>query len=837
MRRLLPVLLLLLLTTGSLGKVTVFLSEHTVVGVQYSDALLPCSFNVTPGPIDPQQLTVIWSHYGFPVASYEKGRNIGRVETDLLSNEVLLGNASLLLSKIMKRDEGHYECEVEYAGERDTLNLILSILVPPEVFLAPVSAHLLTENLVTCNAKSFYPKTITFIWRRRGVIVEPQTVTEPTLNPDGTFDSKSIYRFAPGFREKLICEVKHEALEKPLTRSIIYSGFTIAEITGIVLAVLLLLLLVLGVYWRFSVSLSPLDLSKLIQDETALVKYKLKGWRLGHITLKWFINDKVILLDTVGLDETYGGAGVCVPLHSPTGYIMKRHMCHEGLLVSESLLTLQFMLNREEHQGAVIRCRARHGLTRRSVECMVTLKEVCVRPRLSDIQNIFQEKSENVVKLQIRAEGFYPRDISFTWLLGADPVSSESRDNKENPNGTFSTESVCSVPLPQVQNPNFKVTVVIEHISMGKVEKMATSSTPGIDGRPILSDIEMVSFSKVGEPCTLSCTISRFFPSGLQVTWRRFRVESELEPVTAGSAEWPATVITSKPVMRTNSFAVTSEVQFTAASLNEVEEMTYVCEVQHMTLKEPLTRRSGRLKLTAEKTLPKMSDVQIQFTECGEPCTLSCVISDFYPKDINVTWQRRHKDIHEALPAVSEDWSPAVTNYGPIMRKNKFELLSRAEFTPQSLSDLENMDFICRVEHETLNMEAIEKFCSGVPEITRVPQVSDIVIHFKEFGELCVLSCVISDFFPKEINITWERRTKKQIQYKNPKTGQWKPTEIQKFLYARKSTFDLLAQVLFTPLVASHLKDMDFICRVQHQTLAEPIERHTGEISVPSQKE
>ncbi|XP_039620704.1 uncharacterized protein LOC120536427 isoform X4 [Polypterus senegalus] len=717
------------------------------------------------------------------------------------------------------------------------LLLLLLTTVPPEVFLAPVSAHLLTENLVTCNAKSFYPKTITFIWRRRGVIVEPQTVTEPTLNPDGTFDSKSIYRFAPGFREKLICEVKHEALEKPLTRSIIYSGFTIAEITGIVLAVLLLLLLVLGVYWRFSVSLSPLDLSKLIQDETALVKYKLKGWRLGHITLKWFINDKVILLDTVGLDETYGGAGVCVPLHSPTGYIMKRHMCHEGLLVSESLLTLQFMLNREEHQGAVIRCRARHGLTRRSVECMVTLKEVCVRPRLSDIQNIFQEKSENVVKLQIRAEGFYPRDISFTWLLGADPVSSESRDNKENPNGTFSTESVCSVPLPQVQNPNFKVTVVIEHISMGKVEKMATSSTPGIDGRPILSDIEMVSFSKVGEPCTLSCTISRFFPSGLQVTWRRFRVESELEPVTAGSAEWPATVITSKPVMRTNSFAVTSEVQFTAASLNEVEEMTYVCEVQHMTLKEPLTRRSGRLKLTAEKTLPKMSDVQIQFTECGEPCTLSCVISDFYPKDINVTWQRRHKDIHEALPAVSEDWSPAVTNYGPIMRKNKFELLSRAEFTPQSLSDLENMDFICRVEHETLNMEAIEKFCSGVPEITRVPQVSDIVIHFKEFGELCVLSCVISDFFPKEINITWERRTKKQIQYKNPKTGQWKPTEIQKFLYARKSTFDLLAQVLFTPLVASHLKDMDFICRVQHQTLAEPIERHTGEISVPSQKE
>ncbi|XP_051790705.1 uncharacterized protein LOC114661614 isoform X2 [Erpetoichthys calabaricus] len=806
MRRLLPVLLLLLLTTGSLGKVTVFLSEHTVVGVQYSDALLPCRFNVTPGPIDPQQLTVIWSHYGFPVASYEKGKNIGRVETDLLSNEVPHGNASLLLSKIMKRDEGHYECEVEYAGEKDTLNIILSILVPPEVFLAPESAHLLTENLVTCTAKSFYPETITFIWRRSGVIVEPLTVTVPTLNPDGTFDSKSIYRFAPGSRKELTCEVKHEALQKPLTRSIIFS-------------------------------LSPIDLTKMIQDEPALVKYTLKGWRLGHITLKWFINDKVILLDTMDQEETYGGAGVCVPLHSPTGYIMKRHMCHEGLLVSESLVTLQFMLNQKEHQGAVVRCRARHGLTRRSVECMVTLKEVYVRPRLSDIQNMSQEKSENVVKLQIRAEGFYPRDISFTWLLGADPVSSESPDNKENPNGTFSTGSVCSVPLPQVQNPNFKVTVVIEHISMGKVEKMATSSTPGIDGRPILSDIEMVSFSKVGEPCTLSCTISKFFPSSLQVTWHRVRVESELEPVTAGSAEWPATVTTSKPVMRTNSFEVTSDVQFTAASLNEVEEMTYMCKVEHMTLKEPLTRRSWRLKLTAEKTHPKMSDVQLHFTECGEPCILSCVISDFYPKDINVTWQRRHKKIHETLPAESEYWNPAVTNYGPIMRKNKFELLSRAEFTPQSLSGLEDMEFICRVEHETLNGEAIEKCCTGVPEITRVPKVSDIVIHFKEIGDLCVLSCVISDFFPKEINITWERRPKKQIQYKNSKTGEWKPTEIQKFLYVRKSTFDLLAQALFTPLVASHLKDMDFICRVQHQTLAEPIERHTGEISVPSQKE
>uniref|UniRef100_A0A8C4SRH7 Ig-like domain-containing protein n=1 Tax=Erpetoichthys calabaricus TaxID=27687 RepID=A0A8C4SRH7_ERPCA len=93
------------------------------------------------------------------------------------------------------------------------------MLVPSVLLMSLlVSVHLLTD--LTCSAKNFYPKKISFMWTRSGEPVTPFNTTETQQNPDGTFNSLSVYRFTPISRDHLTCEVQHEGLKEPLRRSV-----------------------------------------------------------------------------------------------------------------------------------------------------------------------------------------------------------------------------------------------------------------------------------------------------------------------------------------------------------------------------------------------------------------------------------------------------------------------------------------------------------------------------------------------------------------------------------------------------------------------------------------
>ncbi|XP_051790702.1 uncharacterized protein LOC114662152 isoform X7 [Erpetoichthys calabaricus] len=835
-----PLFLLMLLWAAVFpvaeAALNVFSPQSNVIAHRNMDVVLQCSFTVDPGPIDPSLLTVVWNQYGFSVAKFENKDTMSRQEASLFDDYITQGNASLLLKSIVKRDEGQYECEVTYGTEKKSASLALTIQVPPEVLLTPKSVQLLTEDTLICAADSFYPKDIQFSWTIAGAPVAPLNTTQPFLNPDGTYSSQSVYRFTPNSRSELTCEVRHEALRSPQKLSVTYTGLTSGEITAIVLAVVTFVLLLVVLCWFLSVSLSPLVPLKLVHSELGSLESTLKGWRLNRVNLEWFINNKEIQLDTVGSKQGDPEDGVSVPLKDSSNYTLKRDSRTEGFFIKETPITLQFTAQRQDHQGAVLRCRATHRLTRRSVERTLKLEQVYMRPRLSEIENISTDK-DTEVKLMIKAEQFHPQDISFMWSTVGGGVTSDLPEITENSNGTFSARSVCTVPLSQVQSPGFKVSVVTDHISQGKIEKTVSRDTAGIDGRPQLSDIEMVRFSKVGEPCTLSCTISKFFPSGLTVTWLRTTTKSGHQSITEESAQWAKKVTTSTPEKKNNTCEVTSEVQFTPNSLSEVEEMTYICQVGHKTLMgKPMEKRSGRLELTADTCRPVVSDVQVHFIEFGQICTLTCAVSDFYPKEINVTWETRQKGVEPTTSALSGQWKPHVCQYGPSMKDNKYSLVSQAQFTPQTLSDLEDMEFICRVQHVSLKERDIKKSCSQlqIPGLQRRPLVSDIrLVKCDGVGQFCTLSCPIKDFYPKDIIVTWQRRDMKTGGVVSARSAEWKADMSKESPVMEKRAYRLDSQVTFMPSTLSDLEDMEYICKVTHGSMPELIEKRIGKIRLP----
>ncbi|XP_039620688.1 uncharacterized protein LOC120536418 isoform X1 [Polypterus senegalus] len=818
------------------ASLNVFAPESNVIAHRHMDVVLQCSFTVDPGPVNPNLLTVVWNQYGFSVAKFENGETTSRHEASLFDSYITQGNASLLLKSIVKRDEGQYECEVTYGKEKKSASMALTIQVPPEVSLSPKSVRLLTEDTFTCAADSFYPKDIRFSWTVGDVPVAPLNTTEPLLNPDGTYSSWSVYRFTPNSRSELTCEVRHKALSSPQRLSVTYTGLTGGEITAIVLAVVAFVLLLVVLCWFLSVSLSPLVPLKLIHGELGSLESTLKGWRLNRVNLEWFINNKGIQLDTVGSKQGDPEDGISVPLKDSSNYTLKRDSSTEGFFIKETPITLQFTAQSQDHQGAVLRCRATHRLTRRSVERTVKLEQVYMRPRISEIENISTDKDTDV-KLQVKAEEFHPRDISFMWSTVGGEVTSDLPEITEHSNGTFSAWSVCTVPLSHVQTPGFKVSVVTDHISQGKTEKTVSRDTAGIDGRPQLADIEMVQFSKVGEPCSLSCTISKFFPSGLTVTWLRITTKSGNQPVTETSAQWATKVTTSTPEKKNNTYEVTSEVQFIPNNLSEVEEMTYICQVGHKTLMgKPMEKRSGRLELTADTCRPVVSDVQAQFIEFGQHCTLTCAVSDFYPKEINVTWERRQKGMQQTSSALSGQWKPQVCQYGPSMKDNKYSLVSQAQFTPRTLSDLEDMEFICRVQHVSLKGRDIKKSCTQlqIPGLPRRPLMSDIqLVKCDGVGQPCTLSCSIKDFYPKDITVTWQRRDMKTGGVVQAGSAEWKADISKKGPVMEKRAYKLDSQVTFMPSTLSDLVDMEYICKVTHGSMQELIEKHIGRIRLP----
>ncbi|XP_053326827.1 uncharacterized protein LOC128501401 isoform X2 [Spea bombifrons] len=272
-------------------------------------------------------------------------------------------------------------------------------------------------------------------------------------------------------------------------------------------------------------------------------------------------------------------------------------------------------------------------------------------------------------------QGFYPQNIEVKW--------GENFDSAEHlrPNGlTYDLRSECKVAGDLFTDPNFKVKVSWKHDSMsGWESKQLSARDEGFPWRPQIEDILVPNvFNK--RSAALTCAISRFFPSNLQVNWLRKEKDHEFL-VTHGEKYRISNVTTERAADHT--YSCTSCLMFTPSVKTE-QGAEFVCVVDHPSLEKSVRKSTGALRMQG---FPDVKNILYS----GDRAALD--VEGFYPREIVISWKVDSGDESRAVPSSSE-----------------FEKNEDGTFKVSSTCDLKTVDLsgdgphtlTATVEHETV---------------------------------------------------------------------------------------------------------------------------------------
>nr|XP_019935848.1 PREDICTED: CD276 antigen isoform X2 [Paralichthys olivaceus] len=198
----LPLLLPVMLAVQATAVMEVQVPEQPVVALHGRDAVLNCSFSHA-SPYNLSDLSIFWqltdtkrNVHGYTgqdqlVDQAERFAN----RTSLFPSQLGLGNASLLLSRVVVADEGSYTCFVR-VQDYGSAALLLQVAAPyskPVVTLEPESnLRPGDEVALTCVAYGGFPEA-SVIWQDgRGRNLTDNITTSIVANEEGLFTMTSM---------------------------------------------------------------------------------------------------------------------------------------------------------------------------------------------------------------------------------------------------------------------------------------------------------------------------------------------------------------------------------------------------------------------------------------------------------------------------------------------------------------------------------------------------------------------------------------------------------------------------------------------------------------------
>ncbi|CAL8382808.1 unnamed protein product [Gadus morhua 'NCC'] len=515
-----------------------------------------------------------------------------------------------------------FGCEVTHGSVHRSLTFQLNFTVLPSIRMSAVPVSSRSSALtLACDLDGFYPEEISVSWVQNGTTLPQSPVSEPT--PDGTFRTTRYLTLSteqreqaghiqcvvdqPGALEPAQVHASLEVLDPPDSDPVLTKSAK-ASVALMCISLVLVFLLCFGFSWRRrdekqkSLSVSGIILPPhVVVGQKGRVTVSIEGRRVDRVETSWFLNDTPIADTSRKVSEK----GPLLPSRGQTEYY-KLH--NQGPLHStgnrqQLVSSLTFVPQISVHKGAVFKCQVSYmGKDKVVVERVSERFTVLAAPEVSEIQLAEVSEDSDTITLTVHASHFHPDIITFRWFCeGSElsPVASQASSSpRPDPQGFFTASSQCRLPRSELERGNTKVWVTVHHVAL---RLPVTRETRGFIRTPCVAEI-VSSASMPGEPPTLGCDITGFYPPDLTVTWLRLREgeqDDREEEVVEGGELWG-------PVQTQARLYRATAILHPTRRRDEAKERAggerggggAVCRVEHRSLDHPIERRWRNAQLT-----------------------------------------------------------------------------------------------------------------------------------------------------------------------------------------------------------------------------------------------